>query len=111
MQSTASLLTPSWRVLSPNPSLRIALFGISTTTTRYLDHRGDMDIPMKLQAWAQHRAQPYLARHAVASFQVNPKRTSWKDYSRLNSLPHPWAEVGPKQKQKPKQRSKLLVNP
>ena len=28
----------------------------------------DMEIPNKLQAWAQHRSQPYLAKHAFATF-------------------------------------------
>ena len=64
----------------------------------------DMEIPVKLQHWAQHRAQPYLAKHAFATFQVDTLRTMWKDYSPLNSLPNPWAEVqGPKQKQTPPQ--------
>ena len=66
----------------------------------------EMEIPNKLQAWAQHRSQPYLAKHAFVTFQVDTKRSTWKEYSRLNSLPNPWAEVGPKQKKKPK-----IVNP
>jgi hypothetical protein len=50
-----------------------------------------------------------LAKHAFATFQVDTKRTTWKEYSRLNSLPNPWAEVGPKQKDKSKR--KKVVNP
>ena len=67
-----------------------------------------MDIPIKLQQWSQHRAQPYLAKHAYATFQVDTLRTSWADFSRLNSLPHPWSEVkGSKQKQKQRPKSKV----
>jgi hypothetical protein len=52
-----------------------------------------MELPYKLQQWSQHRAQPYLAKYAYATFQVDTIRTSWADFSRLNSLPNPWAEV------------------
>ena len=88
---------------------KAALCAIWYQTNYYLDRQ--MDIPFKLQQWSQHRAQPYLAKHAFATFQVDTLRTSWKDYSRLNSLPNPWSEVpGTKQKQKPKQRPKV-TNP
>ena len=40
-----------------------------------------------------------MATHAFATFQVGTQCTSWRDYSRLNSLPNPWDEIsGPKQK-------------
>jgi hypothetical protein len=75
----------------------------------YLDRQ--MEIPFKLQQWSQHRAQPFLAKHAYATFQVDTLRTSWAEFSRLNSLPNPWAEVqNPKQKQKKRQKSKV-TNP
>ena len=69
----------------------------------------DMEIPNKLQAWAQYRSQSYLTKHAFATFQVDTKRSTWKEYSRLNSLPNPWAEVVPKQKDKSKR--KKVTNP
>ena len=69
----------------------------------------DMEIPDKLQQWAQHRAQPYLAKHVYATFQVDTLRTNWADFSRLNSLPNPWAEVQ-SQKQKKKKGSKSKVS-
>jgi hypothetical protein len=49
-----------------------------------------------------------LTKHAYATFQVDTLRTSWADFSRLNSLPNPWAEVkSPKKKHKNRQKSKV----
>ena len=60
---------------------KAALCAIWYQTNYYLDRQ--MDLSFKLQQWSQHRAQPYLAKHAFATFQVDTLRKSWKDYSRL----------------------------
>ena len=88
---------------------KAALCAIWYQLNYHLDR--NMEIPFKLQQWSQHRAQPLLAKHAYATFQVDALRTSWADFSRLNSLPNPWAEVNsPKQKQKKRPKTKV-TNP
>ncbi|KAI2508456.1 hypothetical protein MHU86_5983 [Fragilaria crotonensis] len=67
----------------------------------HLDH--EIDIPPKLQAWGARKAQPFLANHAISAFTLDTKTTSWKDFSRSQSLSNPWSEVTPKQR-KPKNK-------
>lgn len=75
----------------------------------HLDH--EIDIPPKLQAWGTRKAQPFLATHAISAFTLDTKTTSWKDFSRSQSLSNPWSEVTPKQR-KPKNRgTPLAVKP
>jgi hypothetical protein len=74
----------------------------------YLDHK--IDIPPKLQAWAATRSQPYLAKHAESVFLLDAKTTSWKEFSRHQSLSNPWSAVSHKQrKQKTVAPSKSYV--
>ena len=68
----------------------------------------EMETSEKLQQWVQHRVQPYLTKHAFATFHVDTLRTPWKDYTRLNSLPNPWEEVqDSKQKKRSRQKAKV----
>jgi hypothetical protein len=67
-----------------------------------------METSEKLQQWVQHRVQPYLTKHAFATFHVDTLRTPWKDYARLNSLPNPWEEVqDSKQRKRSRQKAKV----
>ena len=95
---------------SINTEPKSAFCAIWYQYTYHLDR--NMAIPPKLQQWAQHRAQPFLAKHAYATFQVDTLRAPWKLYSRLNTLPNPWAEVqGSKQKQKSRIKQAKVTNP
>ena len=52
-----------------------------------------IDIPPKLQLWATSRSQPFLFQHAATALQLDPLKTSWKEFSRCHSLSNPWSEV------------------
>ncbi|KAI2498103.1 hypothetical protein MHU86_16413 [Fragilaria crotonensis] len=57
----------------------------------HLDQK--IDIPPKLQAWGATRSQPYLAKHADSAFKLDTNITTWKEFSRTQSLSNPWSEV------------------
>ena len=73
---------------------------ISFQYAYHLDHK--IDIPPKLQAWGSMRSQPYLAKHAESAFLLDTKVTTWKEFSRMQSLSNPWSEVTPKSKKSKK---------
>lgn len=53
----------------------------------------NIDIPSKLQVWATTRSQPYLAKHADSVFLLDTEKTTWNEFSRIQSLSNPWSEV------------------
>ena len=71
----------------------------------------EMEVSVKLQQWVQHRVQPYLSKHAYATFQVDTLRTTWKDYARRNALPNPWEEVQDSKKKKRSRQKAKVLNP
>jgi hypothetical protein len=66
----------------------------------------NIDIPPKLQAWGSTRSQPYLAKHAESAFLLDTKVTTWKEFSRTQSLSNPWSAVISKSK-----KSKKVTQP
>ncbi len=64
--------------------------------TYHLDHQ--IDIPSKLQAWSDQRAHPFLQIHSISAFLLDTLKTTWKEFSRSQSLSNPWSAVANTQK-------------
>ena len=56
----------------------------------HLDYK--LEIPVKLQAWAVTRSQPFLSKHSPSAILVDTKKINWTDFSSSQSLSNPWSE-------------------
>ena len=73
----------------------------------HLDHK--ITIPAKLQAWYSRRSQPFLSTNQLSVFNLDTTKTTWKEFSRSQSLSNPWSEVLAKQKRQKNKKVTLTT--
>ena len=77
--------------------------------TYHLDHK--MVIPMKLLEWATRCTSVYLTNVSASALNLNTQKTTWKQFSRAQSLNESWSEVPAKTKQNGKKNKSKKSSP